>query len=250
MQNSSPSETNPIKKMKYIFERAYPEAHFVIQEMDKNLIVELPLFRKCYIAWHSQRPDHIFANTELLLDQYIDTYHINEVGEPEGIYALNGWLNHIKQAWEINNPFELSSTLLATKEYGIYFHLFAISRCFAIESYQARYVPKPLTTYRQAFEAEAINYISGLGVKALDFALNQAANLTLENGDIFIAENWLRSKESICAINQSVKRQLKDINKLALNANLSMRNALKIKGADVRKAVLYTTTGEKLSRKA
>ncbi|MES2585826.1 MAG: hypothetical protein V4536_02795 [Pseudomonadota bacterium] len=250
MLNPSLLEISRIRQIKNNFERAYPEGQFVIQEMHRQLIVELPVFTNCFIAWESQRPDQIFSDAELLFNQYMETYGIKEVGDPENIYALNGWLNRIHLIWAKDNPYGLSNSLFAAKEHAIYFHLYAISRCFAIHSYQTRFVPRPISTYQQAFHGGATNYITRLAAKALNHAFNQAMQLPLEEGEIFDVENWFRSKESLRAINGAVEEGLKEISKLPFERRVPISNALKIKGADVKKAIAYTTSGEHLSRKA
>lgn len=199
-----------------------------------------PIFAKCVIAWKAQRPDHIFADRQLLMNQYQENYGKDEIYNPDDIYTLTAWRDAILDAWSPDNSLGLSDRLRAIREHSNYFHLFAISQCFSIASDQSRYVPKPHIAYQQALESELIKPIAHLAAKALDSALNLAASEPLEDGDIFMVENWFRSKKSLSDISNSVDRHLAA---LSLNERVKVKQALRLEGKDFQRAILFTTSG-------
>lgn len=198
-----------------------------------------PVYAKCVIAWKAQRPDYIFADTKVLMNQYQESYGKNEIYNPDDIFPLTAWQDAIFEAWLPESGLDPSDQLRAAREHSDYFLLFAISQCFAIASNQSRYVPKPHIAYQQAMQTGLIKPIVHLAVKALDSALNQAASEEQVCGEIFIVDNWLRSKQSTIDISRSVETLL---DSLPLNEIIKLNEALRVKGKDVQQAIIFTTS--------
>lgn len=206
------SNDKRVLAIKRNFEKKYPQGVFLtkrgekaLPEKDEDYIIDLSIFAKCLIAWHSQRPNLSYGETKIF-DKYFETLFKNKEYKPENVFALNFWFKQLREVWGIENPLNLNGTLLAMKAYAPYHHLYAISMIFGVINNKTDRVPSPFQTLEKAKNGDLVEQIIKISGRCLNTALKVAANRQQPESRVFSPQNWIKSKTSLNDINAAVEQ--------------------------------------------
>jgi AIPR protein len=137
------SNDKRVLAIKKAFELKYPAGFFITKrgqtappEKNSEQVVELSLFAKILMAWHSQRPNLSYGETKIF-DKYFETLFKNKDYPPDCVLALNAWMIEVLKTWVPANPLNLNETLLAMRAYAPFHHLYAVEMCFSISNNQS-----------------------------------------------------------------------------------------------------------------
>lgn len=206
------SNDKRVLTIKRNYEQKYPQGAFLskrgeqaLPEKDKDYIVDLSIFAKCLIAWHSQRPNLSYGETKIF-DKYFETLFKNKEYRPENVYALNYWMNQISKVWDSSNPLNLNETLLAMKAYAPFHHLYAVSMIFGVINRKVDRVPSPHRTLEKAKDNGLIDQIIKISGRCLNTALKVAANRQQPENRVFSPQNWIKSKTSLNDVTAAIEQ--------------------------------------------
>jgi AIPR protein len=206
------SNDKRVLAIKRNYEQKYQQGAFLtkrgeqaLPEKDKDYVVDLAIFAKCLIAWHSQRPNLSYGETKIF-DKYFETLFKNKEYRPENVYALNRWMNEIQKVWSPSNPLNLNETLLAMKAYAPYHHLYAVSMVFGVINRKVDRVPVPSKTYEKATGANLVDQIVRIAGRCLNTALKVAANRQQPENRVFSPQNWIKSKTSLNDVSAAIEQ--------------------------------------------
>jgi hypothetical protein len=200
------SNDKRIVALKVAFENAYPDGFMITKrgqerpaDRDANKTIDISELIKALMAWHCQRPNN--ANNEnRLFDKHFDQLIKNDYA-PTDILALNQWIQEIDKMWG-DGSVGLNEVLLAVPSIMKHHLLFGVQMVFSIANNQHDKVPKPSATMGSIREASSI--IAQV-VSAYNSALDGANQDAQEKGKVFSPQNWLKSKESMARVKDTLR---------------------------------------------
>ena len=227
------SNDKRVIRLKKAFEQKFPNGYFAAKRgetlpasKDKDYYVELSFLGKYLIAWYSQRPNLSYGETKIF-DKYFDTLFKKEY-HPEDLYALNYWYGKIMDVWTEDNPLSINETLLTMKAYAPYHFLFTVSS-IAAKLNGKDTVPSP---YQCLLAAEKNNMVDMI-ITIVANCMNNAYSTGEENAKVkekvFIPQNWIKSKDSISAIQSAVNNYISFLPSMNPQMNKSLQEAFTIK---------------------
>ena len=227
------SNDKRVIRLKKAYEQKYPNGYFAAKRgetlpasKDKDYYVELSYLGKYLIAWYSQRPNLSYGETKIF-DKYFDTLFKKEY-HPEDLYALNYWYGKIMDIWTEDNPLSINETLLTMKAYAPYHFLFTVSS-IAAKLNGKDTVPSP---YQCLMAAEKSNMVDMM-ITIVANCMNNAYSTGEENAKVrekvFIPQNWIKSKDSISAIQSAVNNYISFLPSMNPQMNKQLREAFAIK---------------------
>lgn len=208
------SNDKRVLNIKKLFEQKYPIGYFITKRgeippasKDKNYVLDLVDLGKFLIAWHSQRPNIAYSETKIF-DKYFEQLFKKDYS-PEKAQALNMWMKKVWLRWDKDNPLGLNESLLVMRAYAPYHHLYAISVCFGVSnSMPMENVPDPSITINKITSDDLMDQIVDLAGRALNFALESAANEPQPSNRVFSPQNWIKTKSCLAGIRAAVSQSL------------------------------------------
>lgn len=205
------SNDKAVLSMKKAYEQYYTDGYFVSKrgetvdqvKYNSNHIVNLTDLGKYLIAWHSQRPTISYSETKIF-DKYFDQLFRRDYN-PENIQALNEMFRLISLKWNKENPMGLNETLLAMKAYAPYHQLYAISVIFCEINKMNDSVPSPSVALNKLKDSNMIDTVIDMAGSCLNTALENASETAMENGKMFVPQNWIKSKTSLRDLKSAIK---------------------------------------------
>lgn len=207
------SNDKKVLALKKAFEQRYPDGAFLSKRgevapagKDKNKVVDLSGLGKNLMAWHSQRPNIAYSETKIF-DKYFEQLFKRDYS-PEKVQALQEWMALVESRWIKDNPLGFNETLLAMRSYAPFHHLFAISMYFSVASKRPDRVPAPDVALQRARDKGISDWVVTFAGKALNMALQNAANEVLPDNRVFSPNNWMKAKSSLAGITNVIQTQL------------------------------------------
>lgn len=208
------SNDKAVLSMKKSYELFYTDGYFITKRGEKvdtikyntAHIVNLTDLGKQLIAWHSQRPTISYSETKIF-DKYFDQLFHREYS-PENIQALNILFTTLLKKWDKENPMGLNETLLAMKAYATYHQLYAISVIVCEINKMNDSVPNPAVVVNKLNKSELMDMIIEMSGNCLNMALETASSEAMENGKMFVPQNWIKSKTSLKDLRTAIKQYL------------------------------------------
>lgn len=208
------SNDKAVLAMKKAYEQFYPDGYFVTKRGEKvdtvkyntAHVVNLTDLGKQLIAWHSQRPNLSYGETKIF-DKYFDQLFRREYA-PEKVQALNILFSTLYAKWDRDNPMGLNETLLAMKSYAPYHQLYAISVIFCEINKMNDSVPSPSVVLKKLNDAGLLDTIVETAGSCLNMALETASSEAVDNGKMFVPQNWIKSKTSLKDLRTAIKQYL------------------------------------------
>lgn len=231
------SNDKAVLAMKKAYEQFYPDGYFVTKRGEKidNVryntahLVNLTDLGKQLIAWHSQRPNLSYGETKIF-DKYFDQLFRREYS-PENVQALNVLFRTLYAKWDKDNPMGLNEALLAMKAYAPYHQLYGISVIFCEINKMNDSVPNPSIVLQKLNVAELLDTVVETAGSCLNMALETASSEAIDNGKMFVPQNWIKSKTSLKDLRTAIKQYMASLKMMPggkqvlerLNSNLEMR---------------------------
>ncbi len=208
------SNDKAVLALKKAYEQFYTDGYFVTKRGEKvdtvryntAHIVNLTDLGKQLIAWHSQRPNLSYGETKIF-DKYFDQLFRREYS-PENVQALNVMFSTLYAKWDKDNPMGLNETLLAMKAYAPYHQLYAISVIICEINKMNDSVPSPSAVLQKLKAADLLDTVVETAGICLNMALEAASSEALDNGKMFVPQNWIKSKTSLKDLRMSIKQYL------------------------------------------
>ena len=208
------SNDKAVLALKKAYEQFYTDGYFVTKRGEKvdtvryntAHIVNLTDLGKQLIAWHSQRPNLSYGETKIF-DKYFDQLFRREYS-PENVQALNVMFSTLYAKWDKDNPMGLNETLLAMKAYAPYHQLYAISVIICEINKMNDSVPSPSAVLQKLKAADLLDTVVETAGICLNMALEAASSEALDNGKMFVPQNWIKSKNSLKDLRMSIKQYL------------------------------------------
>ena len=208
------SNDKAVIAMKKAYEQYYTDGYFITKRGEKAdtikynsaYIVNLTDLGKQLIAWHSQRPNLSYGETKIF-DKYFDQLFRRNYA-PQNIQALNVMWNAVYEKWNKDNPMGLNETLLSMKAYAPYHQLFAISAIICEINKMNESVPSPSVSLQKMQESGLLETIIETSGNCLNMALETASSEAVDNGKIFVPQNWIKSKTCLKDLRASIKQYL------------------------------------------
>ena len=227
------SNDKRVIRLKKAFEQKYPNGYFAAKRgetlpasKDKEYYVELSYLGKFLMAWYSQRPNLSYGETKIF-DKYFDTL-FNKDYHPEDLYALNFWYEKIMSIWTEDNPYSINETLLTMKAYAPYHFLFAVSSIVAKLNGKDN-VPSPYQCLVSAQKNNMVDIMLSNVVSCMNQAYASGEQNAKLKDKIFIPQNWVKSKDSIAAIQNAVNSFVSFLPAWDAAKNKALREAFVIK---------------------
>jgi len=205
------SNDKRVLSIKKAYELKYPSGYFISKRGEPvppsktaTHVVDLSGFAKNLVAWYSQRPTLSYGETKIF-DKYFETLFKNKQYDPEGIFALNTWMNKVLETWIDANPLSFNETLLAMKAFAPYHHLYAIAMCFSIFNNQSERVPSPNMSLEAAVKVGMVEELVKVAGISLNMALEAAANEPQPANRVFSPQNWIKTKGCLAGINGAIR---------------------------------------------
>ena len=203
-----------VLNIKKNYELAFPQGYFITKrgeivddsKYDKKYIVQLTDLGKELIAWHSQRPILSYSENKIF-DMYFNQLFKKDY-MAEDVQGLNELYEAVMRLWVPNNPLGMNESLLAMKSYAPFHHLYAISVVFAEVSNMSGYVPKPSIVNKQLNDNNMIDSVVNITGRALNRAFLNANSKYASDNKVFSPQNWIKSKMSIVAIEDTIRSRL------------------------------------------
>lgn len=208
------SNDKAVLAMKKAYEQYYTDGYFITKrgetvdtvKYNTAHIVNLTDLGKQLIAWHSQRPNLSYGETKIF-DKYFDQLFRREY-KPENIQALNVLFRTVYSKWDKDNPMELNEILLSMKAYAPYHQLYAISVIFCEINKMNDSVPSPSVVLQKLNSAQLLDNVAETAGSCLNMALETASSEAVENGKMFVPQNWIKSKTSLRDLRTAIKQYL------------------------------------------
>lgn len=208
------SNDKAVLALKKAYEQFYPDGYFITKRGEKvdtvryntAHIVNLTDLGKQLIAWHSQRPNLSYGETKIF-DKYFDQLFRREYS-PQNVQALNVMFGTLYTKWDKDNPMGLNETLLAMKAYAPYHQLYAISVIVCELNKMNDSVPSPSAVLQKLKAADLLDTVVETAGICLNMALETASSEALENGRMFVPQNWIKSKASLKDLRMSIRNYL------------------------------------------
>ena len=230
------SNDKSVLALKKAYEQFYTDGYFVTKRGEKvdsvkyntSHIVNLTDLGKQLIAWHSQRPTISYSETKIF-DKYFDQLFHREYS-PENVQALNVMFNKLYEKWNKDNPMGLNETLLAMKAYAPYHHLYSISVILCEINKMNDSVPSPSVALKKLTSENLLDTIIDMAGNCLNMAMENASAEAMDNGKMFVPQNWIKSKASLKDIRGAIRNYLTTLKMMpngkqileSLNDGLSM----------------------------
>jgi len=161
---------------------------------------------KQLIAWHSQRPTISYSETKIF-DKYFDQLFHREYS-PENVQALNVMFNKLYEKWNKDNPMGLNETLLAMKAYAPYHHLYSISVILCEINKMNDSVPSPSVALKKLTSENLLDNVIDMAGNCLNMAIENASAEAMDNGKMFVPQNWIKLKASLKDIRGAIRNYL------------------------------------------
>ena len=208
------SNDKTIKSLERTYNHAYPDGKFITKrgeiadplKYNTAHVYELSAFGKQLMAWHSQRPNMSYGETKIF-DAYFNTLFHKDY-RAEDMQALKDMFDAIIKLWEPDNPMGINESLLAMKAYAPYHHLYAISALANDINHKGEQVPSPSKVYMKLVEAGMLDAVLELTGNILNMAFEMAKERFAESSSVFAPANWIKSKDSVKAINDAIKTHI------------------------------------------
>lgn len=208
------SNDKAVLAMKKAYELCYTDGYFITKRGEKvdtvkyntAHIVNLTDLGKQMIAWHSQRPTISYSETKIF-DKYFDQLFHREYA-PEDVQALHTLFSTLLKKWDKKNPMGLNETLLAMKAYAPYHQLYAISVVFCEINKMNDSVPSPSVALKKLESAGLLDTIIETAGSCLNMAMETASSEAVDNGKMFVPQNWIKSKASLKDLRTAIKQYL------------------------------------------
>lgn len=208
------SNDKAVLAMKKAYELCYTDGYFITKRGEKvdtvkyntAHIVNLTDLGKQMIAWHSQRPTISYSETKIF-DKYFDQLFHREYA-PEDVQALHTLFSTLLKKWDKKNPMGLNETLLAMKAYAPYHQLYAISVVFCQINKMNDSVPSPSVALKKLESAGLLDTIIETAGSCLNMAMETASSEAVDNGKMFVPQNWIKSKASLKDLRTAIKQYL------------------------------------------
>lgn len=208
------SNDKAVLAMKKAYELCYTDGYFITKRGEKvdtvkyntAHIVNLTDLGKQMIAWHSQRPTISYSETKIF-DKYFDQLFHREYA-PEDVQALHTLFSTLLKKWDKKNPMGLNETLLAMKAYAPYHQLYAISVVFCEINKMNDSVPSPSVALKKLESAGLLDTIIETAGNCLNMAMETASSEAVDNGKMFVPQNWIKSKASLKDLRTAIKQYL------------------------------------------
>ena len=227
------SNDKRVIRLKKAFEQKYPNGYFAAKRgetlpasKDKDYYIELSYLGKYLMAWYSQRPNLSYGETKIF-DKYFDTL-FNKDYHPEDLYALNFWYEKIMSIWTEENPYSINQTLLTMKAYAPYHFLFAVSSIVAKLNGKDT-VPSPYQCLLAAQKSNMVDAMLSNVVSCMNQAYDSGEQNAKLKDKIFIPQNWVKSKDSIAAIQNAVNSFVSFLPALDAQKFKTLRDAFAVK---------------------
>lgn len=202
-----------VLSMKKTYEQTYPDGYLITKRGEvvpsskkKKYVHELTVLGKQLIAWHSQRPCWSYGETKIFDLYFNQLFHKDYLAED--MQALKEMYDAIFKLWEPANPLGINETLLAMKAYAPYHQLYAISALANEVNRKMDKIPSPSKVYKQLIDSDMYESVLELTGNILNTAFETANANYYEAGKIFVPPNWIKSKASVKAINDTIKSQI------------------------------------------
>jgi hypothetical protein len=196
--------------LKKAFEQTYPDGYLITKrgevapaDRDQDKVVDVAALAKAFVSWHCQRPNIAF-NDHKLFDKYFDQlFHADY--PPADVLVLQRWMAAIDLAWR-NGTLGLNPELLSVPAYARSHLLFAVSALVTRASaQQSDMVPSPLSTAHLLDQADTyLPIAAGCFNGALEAALSEYK----DKGKILSPGNWLKSKDSVLKVTNTINMWL------------------------------------------
>ena len=196
--------------LKKAFEQTYPDGYLFTKrgevapaDRDQDKVVDVAALAKAFVSWHCQRPNIAF-NDQKLFDKYFDQlFHADY--PPADVLVLQRWMAAIDLAWK-NGTLGLNPELLSVPAYARSHLLFAVSALVTRASaQQSDMVPCPLSTAHLLDQADTyLPIAAGCFNGALEAALSEYK----DKGKILSPGNWLKSKDSVLKVTNTINMWL------------------------------------------
>ena len=199
------SNDKSVLALKKAYEQFYTDGYFVTKRGEKvdsvkyntSNIVNLTDLGKQLIAWHSQRPTISYSETKIF-DKYFDQL--------------------------------LNETLLAMKAYAPYHHLYSISVILCEINKMNDSVPSPSVAWEKLVSENLLDTVIDMAGNCLNMAMENASAEAMDNGKMFVPQNWIKSKASLKDIRSAIRNYLTTLKMMpngkqileSLNDGLSM----------------------------
>lgn len=208
------SNDKSVLALKKAYEQFYTDGYFVTKRGEKvdsvkfntSHIVNLTDLGKQLIAWHSQRPTISYSETKIF-DKYFDQLFHREYS-PENVQALNVMFNKLYEKWNKDNPMGLNETLLAMKAYAPYHHLYSISVILCEINKMNDSVPSPSVALKKLISENLLDNVIDMAGNCLNMAIENASAEAMDNGKMFVPQNWIKSKASLKDIRGAIRNYL------------------------------------------
>lgn len=200
--------------MKKDYEQKFPDGYLITKrgekadspKYNKEHIIDLTLLGKWLMAWHSQRPNMSYSENRVFDVYFNQLFHRNY--SPDDIQALNEIYRALLPCWSESNPKGIDESLHAMRSYGIYHQMYAVSILFCELSNIQESVPKPSIALAKIKSNNCMDTIVNLSIQCLNIAFTTAYQEKTQNGKVFSAQNWSKSKESLKDIRGQIKQQI------------------------------------------
>ena len=205
------SNDKTVLAIKKNYEQRYPNGYLVTKrgeevdttKYDTNHIIQLTDLGKELIAWHSQRPNISYGETNIF-DKYFNQLFRKDY-DAEDVQALHEMYIAVMTKWIPDNPMRLDESLIAMKAYAPFHHLFAISVLFSEYSNMSNMVPKPSTCLQRLKENNMLDKAINLTGKTLNRAFKNANSKAIAENKVFSPQNWIKAKQSITALTEAIR---------------------------------------------
>lgn len=230
------SNDKSVLALKKAYEQFYTDGYFVTKRGEKedsvkyntSHIVNLTDLGKQLIAWHSQRPTISYSETKIF-DKYFDQLFHRDYS-PENVQALNVMFKELYKKWNKDNPMGLNETLLAMKAYAPYHHLYSISVILCEINKMNDSVPSPSVAWEKLASENLLDTVIDMAGNCLNMAMENASAEAMDNGKMFVPQNWIKSKASLKDIRSAIRNYLTTLKMMpngkqileSLNDGLSM----------------------------
>lgn len=205
------SNDKTVLAIKKNYEQRYPNGYLVTkrgEEIDKakydlNHVIQLTDLGKELIAWHSQRPNISYGETNIF-DKYFNQLFRKDY-DAEDVQALHEMYQAVMIRWTTDNPIGLAQELYSMRAYAPFHHLYAISIMFAEYSNMSGLIPKPSACLKQLKDNNMLDKVIDLTGKCVDMAFRNAHAEETADGKVFAPQNWIKAKKSIIKIQDTIR---------------------------------------------
>ena len=116
--------------------------------------------------------------------------------------------NKLYEKWNKDNPMGLNETLLAMKAYAPYHHLYSISVILCEINKMNDSVPSPSVALKKLTSENLLDNVIDMAGNCLNMAIENASAEAMDNGKMFVPQNWIKSKASLKDIRGAIRNYL------------------------------------------